>query len=283
MGASAWCSRGLVVLALGGSLACTADGDGLAHVGAQQLRLEPFQIYVSEVTGEPWQGVDTRVASRLLDQYLDRQVVLEAARQKGMADLANNTSIKPQEIRRLLEKLCGPAPPPGEADVEQEVARRAREEVPARAHIRQLLVDSLEEAQAARRRLGAGEDFVALSQEVSRAPNAADGGELGFVEQGGLPPEIDKVVFGLAAGEISDPVQGPSGYHVFQVLEVIPAGPPDLDVLEASVRAELARKVERAHQKSCIGDMAAEVGVEVTEQKLWFPYKGKYAEAGDEA
>jgi hypothetical protein len=66
-------------------------------------------------------------------------------------------------------------------------------------------------------------------------------------------------------------------------LQVVPAGPPDLDLLEASVRSELARKVERAHQRSCIGDMATEVGVEVREQKLWFPYKGKYAEAGDEA
>ena len=283
MGGSAWCRCGLVILALGGSLACTGDSDALARVGRQRLPLEPFQAYVSRVTGEAWQGVDTRVASRLLDQYLDRQVVVEAARQRGIGDLSENVTVKPQEIRLLLEKLCGPAPQPAEPEVEQEVTRRAREEVPARAHIRQLLVDSLEEAQEARRRLDAGEDFVTLSREVSRAPNAADGGELGFVEQGGLPPEIDTVVFDLAAGEISDPVQGPSGYHVFQVLEVVPAGLPDLDETEASVRADLGRKAERAHQRSCIDDMAAEIGVEVHGEQLWFPYQGKYAEADDEA
>ena len=43
----------------------------------------------------------------------------------------------------------------------------------------------------ARRRLMEGEDFVEVSQQLSRAPNAADGGELGFFDEGSLPPEID--------------------------------------------------------------------------------------------
>ncbi len=283
MGCSPSFGRGLAVLALAGSLACAADDGALARVGSTRLSLEPFQAYVSKVAGEGWQGVDTRVASRLLDQYLDRQVVLEAARQRGIGDLPPDGPLSPPKLRPLLEELCGPPPGPAEADVEAEVARRAREEMPARAHVRQLLVDSLEEAQAARRRLGAGEDFLTLSREVSRAPNAGDGGELGFVEQGGLPPEIDDVIFSLKEGEISDPVQGPSGYHVFQVLDVIPAGPPDLAGLEVAVRADLGRKIERTHQRSCIRDLAAEVGVVVNVQRLWFPYRGTYAEEGHEA
>ncbi|MCK5375654.1 MAG: peptidylprolyl isomerase [Acidobacteria bacterium] len=278
------CSRcGLVLLALAGALSCGVDEDVLAQVGRQRLYMAPFQVYVGEVTGEIWQGVDTRAASRLLDQYLDQQVILEAARQKDVGDVSEEGRQRPREMRLLLEELCGTAPSPPESMVEEEVARRASELRPARAHVRQMLVDSQEQAEAARERLIAGNDFVEISREVSRAPNAAAGGELGFVDQGGLPPEIDEVIFSLAAGEISDPVQSPSGYHVFQVLEVVPAGPPDHRELEVAVRAELRRKATRTHLRQCIRDLASEIGVEVQTRRLWFPYRGKYAEEQDEA
>jgi peptidyl-prolyl cis-trans isomerase C len=150
--------------------------------------------------------------------------------------------------------------------------------LPAKAHVRQLLVDSDEKGREALGRLVAGEDFLEVSRQLSRAPNAAEGGELGFFDQGSLPPEIDEVIFSLAPGEFSDPVQGPSGYHVFQVLEVIPPGPPDIAAVEAVVRSEFTQTKLREHTQQCSRRLASEVGIEIYGNRLWFPYVGRYVE-----
>jgi peptidyl-prolyl cis-trans isomerase C len=260
------------------TLSCGVDGSAVARVGGRDLEMGPFQTYVGEVAGERWQAVSARVTSRLLDQYLDRQVVLEAARRRGVQVSSLSSVMGPSEVQWLMDELCGKAPAPSAAEIAGEVNRRSQETRPARAHVRQLLVDSRERGVEALERLSAGEDFVEVSRQMSRAPNAAEGGELGFFDQGSLPPEIDEVIFSLAPGAYSEPVQGPSGYHVFQVLEVVPEGPADLAEVEAAVYTEFAQKRMREHMRRCIQGLASEVGVEIYHEHLWFPYTGRYAE-----
>jgi len=270
-----WC---LAAVSLGVAFGCGGDEQALARVGGQNVELAPFQEYVEEVTGEAWQGVNARVTSRLLDQFLDRQLVLEAARRRDLQPDTAPSVLGPREIQRLLDELCGPPPQPAEAEISNEVARRLEVIRPAQVHVRQVLVDSYDQALVARQRLAAGEDFVEVSRELSRAPNAVDGGELGFFDQGSLTPEIDEVIFSLEAGSFSDPVQGPSGYHIFQVLEVVPEGPPNRDEVQREVYSESAQRVAREHTRRCISGLVSETGVEVYEKMLWFPYSGRYAE-----
>jgi len=257
---------------------CGGGQAGLAEVGDDRVEIEPFQVYLEEASGQPWQGVSARVASKLLDQYLERQVLIEAAGQREIFTNRELTKLGPGEMTWLLPQLCGPPPEPSTEDVEREVELRLVEPLPAQAHVRQILVDSLEQAENARQRLAEGDDFVTVSRELSRAPNAMDGGELGTIFEGSLPEEVDHVVFSLASGEISDPVQGQSGYHIFQVLEMIPAGPPDRSEAESSVRMELTEQGAREHTRRCIEDLVSEVGVEVKPSNLWFAYDGRYGE-----
>jgi parvulin-like peptidyl-prolyl isomerase len=141
-----------------------------------------------------------------------------------------------------------------------------------------MLLDSQDDAMAARQQLDEGADFVELSKRVSRAPNADGGGELGMLTQGGLSENLDEVIFALQAGEISEPVPGPSGFHIFQVLEVVPAGPPPRDEIEPGVRRHLGRIAARDHAARCVSRLAGEVGVNVIHDRLWFHYQGRYAE-----
>lgn len=270
-----WC---LAAVSLGVAFGCGGEEQALARVGGRNVDLAPFQEYVEEVTGEAWQGVNARVTSRLLDQFLDRQLVLEAARRRDLQPDTASSVLGPREIQGLLDELCEPPPQPAETEISAEVARRLEVIRPAQVHVRQVLVDSYDQALAARQRLAVGEDFVEVSRELSRAPNAADGGELGFFDQGSLTPEIDEVIFSLEAGSFSDPVQGPSGYHIFQVLEVVPEGPPNRDEVQKEVYAEFAQRVAREHTRRCISGLVSETGVEVYEKVLWFPYSGRYAE-----
>ena len=66
----------------------------------------------------------------------------------------------------------------------------------------------------------AGADFAGLAREHSEdETNAANGGDLGSFGRGRMVPEFENAAFALAAGEISDPVRSPFGYHVIHVTE----------------------------------------------------------------
>ncbi len=66
----------------------------------------------------------------------------------------------------------------------------------------------------------AGADFAELARGHSQdETNAENGGDLGSFGRGRMVPEFENAAFALAAGEISDPVRSPFGYHVIHVTE----------------------------------------------------------------
>jgi foldase protein PrsA len=260
------------------ALGCGTDEGVLATVGEDTIDVVVFQEHLVAVTGEAWQGVTDPVASRLLDQFIDQEVVVAAARRGGEVNVPADPGARSARVRLLLDGLCGPPSLPTEEVIETEIAAAQAVSRPARASVRQMLLDTQEAAEAARRQLDEGVDFVELSRTVSRAPNADGGGDLGFLTQGGLSENLDDVIFALQAGEISAPVPGPSGYHIFQVLEVVAAGPPPREEVEPEVLRRLGEITAREHSAGCVQRLANEVGVNVNHNRLWFSYQGRYAE-----
>jgi hypothetical protein len=268
-------------LAVGAALllvGCRANEDMVAEVAGTPLELVAFQDYLEATTGEAWQVVEERVACRLLDQFLDQEVIIAAAIERGTRSVPLEPPRRSQSVRQLLDTVCGEAPPLSEEAVASAVAQRLTQHRPAQAHVRQLLLGDLEQATAARQQLDAGEPWLAVSRAVSQAANAEGGGELGLVTQGTLPEAIDEVIFGLESGAISEPVPSPAGYHVFQVLEVVPAGRPAADQVRGTVRRELEKQHARQHVSQCVAELAREVGVVVYPDHLWFRYQGRYLE-----
>jgi peptidyl-prolyl cis-trans isomerase SurA len=64
-----------------------------------------------------------------------------------------------------------------------------------------------------------GADFAAIAKKYSEAPDATDGGDLGYFKKGRMIPEIDRIVFALQVGERSGVVRTPFGFHIFEVLD----------------------------------------------------------------
>jgi len=69
-------------------------------------------------------------------------------------------------------------------------------------------------AEAALKRIRAGEDFATLARELSEDTSAADGGDLGFFTRGEMVAEFADVAFGQESGVISEPVSSPFGVHL---------------------------------------------------------------------
>ena len=63
-------------------------------------------------------------------------------------------------------------------------------------------------------------DFRAAAIRYSDAENALDGGEIGWRTIDAIPPVFANMIRGMKPGEVSQPIRGPSGYQLVQVVEV---------------------------------------------------------------
>jgi len=115
-------------------------------------------------------------------------------------------------------------------------------EVPEKATDAQVAA-AKERAAEAITRVRGGEDFAAVAAELSdEAATKGTGGELGWFERGALSPEWEAVVFSMEKGETRGPISGPTGLHVFHVVEVKQTEIKSFDELKEQLRAELTRR-----------------------------------------
>lgn len=93
-------------------------------------------------------------------------------------------------------------------------------EAALQVHVQGILVATEEEAQDVVARLGSGEDFADVAQEVSIDPASKEsGGDLGWFPEGIKVTEFDAVAFNLELGTLSEPFSTQQGYWVIEVLE----------------------------------------------------------------
>ena len=93
----------------------------------------------------------------------------------------------------------------------------------SKVRVVQIVVRDLATARKALQRINSGADFLKVAREESIGPEARQGGDLGFITRQIMPDPLDKTIFNLRLNEISPIVQSPYGFHIFKILEIIPA------------------------------------------------------------
>lgn len=75
-------------------------------------------------------------------------------------------------------------------------------------------------AQTLHDRIEAGEDFAAIARQNSDdAASVVAGGDMGWANEGGMPPEFEVVINEMEVDALSQPFKTTYGWHVAQVLE----------------------------------------------------------------
>jgi len=217
-------------------------------------------------------ATDPAALERLVRSELMRKAVLNEAKQKGWD--------KRQELQPLIERardqvivssfVSNVAKPgdgyPSEEEIKQFYeSNKAQLLAPAQFQLAQIFLPAAEgadkaKAEEARKKIGElsarmskpGADFAKLAKENSAHKESAEkGGELGWVSEEQMVPEIRRAVTGMNKGEVSPPVKSASGWHLIKLLDKKPAATrPLADIrsnLIVAMRSRKSQDMERTY------------------------------------
>ncbi|WP_234416939.1 peptidylprolyl isomerase [Loktanella sp. Alg231-35] len=102
-----------------------------------------------------------------------------------------------------------------------------------------LLVESEEEAAAAKTRIDEGAAFADVARDVSTGPTGPNGGDLGWFGAGAMVPEFEDQITSLEIGGVSEPFETQFGWHVATLIERRAQPQPTLDQVGREIAAEL--------------------------------------------
>src|SRR5882672_9190871 len=201
-----------------------------------------------------------------------RKAVLNEAKQKGWD--------KRPELQPLIERahdqvvvstfvgsVARPAEGyPSEEEIKQFYeANKAQLLAPAQFQLAQIFLPAAEggdksKAEEAKKKIGelsaklgkSGADFAKLAKENSAHKESAEkGGDLGWVSEEQMVPEIRRAVSGMSKGEVSPPIKSAAGWHLIKLLDKKPAATrPLADIrpnLIGAMRNRKAQDMERAY------------------------------------
>lgn len=230
-----------------------------AQVSGQSPQREEFirQLLLSRVIAAKArkEGLDRKPEvkeqlSQVMDQFLAQEYLL-----------AQTASVKltEEEVKAYYLEHLAEFQIPETAKVRHiyfEVAADATPEVKAKTK---------ERADKVMKALKGGEDFAALAREHSDDKDTADkGGDIGYVRPGKTnSPELEKAIFALKQGEMSDPVNTAFGYHILKVDERKEKRTGTLDEAREFITQRLKAQAEQKIAREVIDKIAKESNLEV--------------------
>jgi peptidyl-prolyl cis-trans isomerase C len=110
----------------------------------------------------------------------------------------------------------------------------------------------------------AGKDFAALAKQHSTDPGSgAQGGDLGFFQQGQMVPAFDKAAFSMKPGQTSDLVETDFGVHIIRVVDRQAARTVPLDEVRPQLQQYLEGQGRQAATQAFVDTLKAKGKIEV--------------------
>jgi len=265
----------LPFLLMGLALCVNAAADDLVgKMGDVELRSSELMLILDAQAPDARRQLATDPAAleRLVRSELMRKAVLHEAKQKGWD--------KRKELEPMIERardqvvvssfVANVAKPgdgyPSEEEIKQFYeSNKAQLVAPAQFQLAQIFLPAPEgadkaKADEAKKKIGelsaklgkSGTDFAKLAKENSAHKESAEkGGELGWVSEEQMVPEIRRAVSGMAKGEVSPPIKSAAGWHLIKLLDKKAAGTRALsDIrpnLVIAMRNRKAQDMERTY------------------------------------
>ncbi len=249
-----------------------ADVAVLIH--GEEVRYDQFEWYLRDNVDGAAASLDSEVQSRLFDQFLDQQLLIRLAVERGLVE----PDVEPREAMDfLLRGTTGGGAGWTETRLQAYYdAHEADYRRPEEVHLRQILVSDRAVVEQAREAIAGGEGFAQVAARLSQEPNAQLGGDQGRLAREDLPVAYVDAIFALAPGEVSDIVAADYGFHLFQVVERYPARVAPLEEVVGSIRQTLERRQVDEIVAGFIQEARERYNVVVFPSNVPFDYQGDY-------
>jgi parvulin-like peptidyl-prolyl isomerase len=152
--------------------------------------------------------------------------LLEQLKREGMSldDLKRNIErsvLRREVLRRELESKVTATEAEARADYDAHKADYVR---PPTVHLSEIVIRSQDASATALvrdlvRRARGGEDFATLARTYSQVPSRVSGGDLGELRRGELTPDLEKIVFALPKGGVSEAIRTTEGFRILHVAD----------------------------------------------------------------
>ncbi|MGD2125740.1 MAG: peptidyl-prolyl cis-trans isomerase [Desulfobacteraceae bacterium] len=192
----------------------------------------------------------------LLQGYIDFEAWKEALRERLL-------------IKKIIQKVSEEVTPVSSQEIKAYYDSHHDEfRSPEMVKFRQMVTKTREEAEGVLKRLAAGGDMTELSMKYSKKPGMENVGELSWIARGDLEESMEKAIFSLEVGEISDVVETPYGFHIFQVVEKRPEGFKALPEALAEVESKLSRQRKEEFYREWLKSLRDLIPVKVDHELL---------------
>lgn len=220
----------------------------IAKVGDTELHYADLLEAVQNLPDQLRQLPPNMLYPMLLDQLIDRQVVVAEARKEKLGDdpkvqaaiqRASNAVLQNALLTREIQPML--TPEAIQARYDKDYANKPGEDEVRAAHI---LVPTEEKAKDIIAQLAKGADFAELAKANSTDPSAKqNSGELGWFKKTDMLPEFSDAAFAQKDGQITQtPVQTRFGWHVIKTEEHRTAPPPSLDEVRDQIRQSIIQE-----------------------------------------
>lgn len=262
-----------------------------AEVAAEERRLQ--ETYRGAELKRRLQQVEYMGLTRMIERKLQlqtaktkgvevaddevRRAALELKRQGEPIDETDPNDKKNIKEQLLLMRVVDREVRSGVMVTEPELQRyyqshQNRFLIPDEYRISQILIlrkareteeDTRERAMSVSSALKQGADFAELALKHSDGPEATKGGNIGFVRQGELLPQIERALSVLEPGQITDAIQTSDGWHIIKLDEKrLPQFRPFAEVKSEIQTLVFQQKTEDVYQR-WLGDLKNKAFIEV--------------------
>lgn len=227
---------------LGGSAYAAIE---LAKIGSKSITDADVKSLLGNIPEGQKQQIngDAATKTRVVENIVVEELFVMEAEKSGVAKDAEFKQTLERVRRQLLaQKYLQKSVQPKLSDAnvksffDKNKTRYSQDEV----HAFHVLLKSEAEAKEVYTKAKGGEDFEVLAKKYSKDPSAAQNmGDLGFFTRSRMVPQFAEKAFSMKAGEISEPVQTPFGFHVIKVVEKKEGKPVKFDEVKDQVREDL--------------------------------------------
>ena len=225
----------------------------------------------------PDADIEARIIS-LKQQFPSEDAFKQAlAQQKMTVDQVKSDTRQEMAIKKLVDDAIAAkvAVKPEEVKTFYEQNPKSFQES-ARVHASHILINAPKAADAATKaqakakaeailkEVKAGKDFATLAKQNSQDPgSAANGGDLGFFQQGQMVGPFNDTAFSLKPGAVSGVVETDFGYHIIKVIEKQPGRTVPLEEVKPKIEQFLEAQNREKQTGAFVSGLRAKGKVEV--------------------